>query len=146
MSNTSLSPATVYSASSEYGSRWAAQNAHLDYFGEFCGWSAAGADKDYPWLKISLPIPYIVVGVYIMQRCDFLQYPKVVDVRTSNDDETWQDVVIAEDISTRYSSYDGSVSIWFSTTFSSRYWEISIVSYVRHPFMKCDLLGYYSPG
>ena len=146
VANTSLSPESVYNASSDYGTLYSADRARIDYIGNFCSWAAAGADRDYPWLKISLPVPYTVFGVYIMQRCDWEQYPTVVDVRTSNDDETWQDVVIAEDISTRYSSYDnyGSVSIWFSTTFTSRYWKVYIASYVGHPSMRCDLLGSYA--
>ena len=142
VANTSLSPEIVYSASSQHSTAFRPEKARIDYFGGHCSW-AAGGDPN-PWLKISLPSPFAVVGVYIMQRCDWLQYPTVVDVTTSTDDETWQDVVIAEDISTRYNSYDnyGSVSIWFSTRFISRYWKIFIISYVTYPSMRCDLIGH----
>ena len=146
VANTSLSPETVYSASSQYSTAYPPERARIDYIGGYCSWAAATADTQNPWLKISLPIPYAVIGVFIMQRCDYKQYATVVDLRTSTDDATWQDVVIAEDISTRYSSYDnyGSVSIWFSTTFTTRYWKVYIVSYVGYPSIKCDLLGYYA--
>ena len=145
VSNYSL-PDSVFSASSYYGNNdaYKYERARLDdYFDLACGWTANTAN---PWLKISLPASYEVInvlGIYIKQRCDALQYPTVIDVTTSVDDVLWQDVVKAEDIATRYSSYNmqGSVSVWFSRSYKTQYWKIYIVDYIWHPSMKCDLIG-----
>ena len=140
---------SVFTASSirSYGGvPHAPEKARLDnYFNTPCGW-AAGDKITGEWLQIILPETYEVVGVLIKQRCDnTLQYPKIIDVTTSVDDVSWQDVVIGEDIATRYSSYDkqGSVSVWFSRKYTSQYWKIYIVEFERHPSMKCDLIGYF---
>ena len=139
-------PDTVYSASSIFSNdkRFAAKRARLDNYMDFgCCWAAAGS---YPpaWLKISLPGNYEIVGIFIRQRCDDFQYASVVDVTTSADDVLWQDVVVGENIATRYSSYDmqGSVSVWFSRSYTTLYWKIYIVESAAHPSMKCDLIGY----
>ena len=147
VANNSL-PDSVYTASSYHYNRSTAvpARARLDnYFDFACGWIAGHDDDAYPWLQITLPEQYQVIGVYIRQRCDkILQYPKVIDVTTSVDDVLWQDVVKGEDITTRYSSYDmqGSVSVWFSRVYTTRYWKIYSPKYHYHPSMKCDLISY----
>ena len=72
-----------------------------------------------------------------------LQYSIIVNVTTSVDDVSWQDVVIGEDIATSYSSYDmqGSVSVWFSRQYTARHWKIYIVELIGHPSRKCDLIS-----
>ena len=140
-------PDNVYSASSFHNNHesFAARRARLDNYMDYgCCW-AAGSNADIrPWLKISLPGDYEVVGIYIRQRCDYLQYPTIVDVTTSVDDVSWQDVVVGEDIAARYSSYDtqGFVTVWFSRSYTTRYWKIYIVQFIDYPAMKSDLIGY----
>ena len=146
VANNSL-PDSVFTASSYFRlwSSHAPERARIDnYFGNACAWAADNNDRDYPWLKISLPNQYQVIGVYIKQRCDHLQYPTVIDVTTSVDDVLWQDVVRGEDIATRYSSYDkqGSVRVWFSRSYTTRYWKVYIPERHVHPSLKCDLLSY----
>ena len=138
-------PDTVYSASSELNDLHAARRARIDnYFDSFCCWGSLDTDT-YPWLKISLPNQYIVTGVYIKRRCDaYTEYPTVVDVMTSVDDETWQDVVVRENIGSRYSSDDpeGFVNIWFSKKYTTRFWKIYLFQVFVLPRMKCDLYGH----
>ena len=149
VANNSL-PDSVFTASSYFRlqSNHAPARARLDdYFDQACAWAAGLDDKVHPWLKITLPDQYNVLGVYIKQRCDHgLQYPTVIDVTTSVDDVLWQDVVRGEVIATRYSSYDmqGSVSVWFPRSYKTRYWKIYISEYYSYPLMKCDLLSYVS--
>ena len=137
---------SVFTASSY----WANDAQHLpkraridNYFDPSCAWAGDFRIDAIPWLKITLPAEFEVVGVYIKQRCDMNQYPTKVDVTTSVDDVLWQDVVIGENIATRYSSYDmqGSVSVWFSRSYTTRYWKICIVEFIIVSSMKCDLIG-----
>ena len=144
--NNSL-PDSVFTASSYWrNNRHTPERARIDnYFTGACAWAARYKVFDFgPWLKITLPGQYEVINVYIRQRCDSVQYPTIVNVTTSVNDVYWQDVVIEEYIATRYSSYDkqGSVSVWFPRSYTTRYWKIYIVEYVGHPSMKCDLIGY----
>ena len=146
VANNSL-PDSVITASSYWHDdiRHSPERARIDnYFNLACAWAADSRFDFAPWIQISLPGQYEVIGVYIRQRCDYVQYPTVVNVTTSVDDVLWQDVVIEEDIATRYSDYDkeGSISIWFHRSYTTRYWKIYIVEYVGHPSMKCDLIGY----
>ena len=146
VANNSL-PDTVITASSYWHNniRHTPERARIDnYFTLACAWAADSRFDFAPWLKITLPDQYEVIGVYIRQRCDHVQYPTVVNVNTSVDDVWWQDVVINEDIATRYTDYytQGSVSLWFPRSYTTRYWKIYIVEYVGHPSMKCDLIGY----
>ena len=147
VANNSL-PDSVFTASSYWANNTAhsPKRARIDnYFTSACAWAAAYKKYDFaPWLKITLPGEFEVIGVYIRQRCDIVQYPTVIDVTTSVDDVLWQDVVIEEDIATRYTDYDtqGSVSLWFPRSYTTRYWKIYIIEYNRHPSMKCDLIGY----
>ena len=142
-------PDSVFTASSYWHNTdgHSPKRARIDnYFdGGACAWAVYREIDTARWLKIALPDQYEVIGVYIRQRCDYLlQYPTVIDVTTSVDDVLWQDVVIGEDIATRYSSYDkqGSVSVWFAKSYTARYWKIYIVEFLIHPSMKCDLIGY----
>ena len=149
VANNSL-PDSVFTASSHHVSSlrqswFIPKRARIDnYFDLACAWASGKNDRDYPWLKISLPDRYQVIGVYIKQRCDYLQYPTVIDVTTSVDDVLWQDVVRGEDIATRYSSYDkqGSVRVWFSRSYTTRYWKVYIPESHVYPSLKCDLLSY----
>ena len=146
VANNSL-PDSVFTALSYYGrqSDHAPERARIDtYFGPACAWASGG--YNYPWLQISLPDRYQVIGVYIKQRCDHLQYPTVIDVTTSVDDVLWQDVVRGENITSRYSSYDkqGSVSVWFSREYKTQYWKIYLIEFHGGRSMKCDLLGYFT--
>ena len=146
MANNSL-PDSVFTASSYYNlwSDHAPERARINkYFDPACAWAPAHHDQAYPWLKIALPDQYWVIGVYIKQRYDYPQYPTVIDVTMSVDDVLWQDVVIGENIATRYSSYDnqGSVSVWFPRSYTARYWKIYIAERINYSRMKCDLLSY----
>ena len=138
-------PDSVFSASAVWNNAIDTHGPHrarLDNYTTYgCGWTGA---RSNPWLKITLPDQYKVMGIYIKQRCDHLQYPTVIDVITSVDDVLWQDVVKGENITSRYSSYDleGSVSVWFSKAYTTRYWKIYIVEFEWHPAMKCDLIGH----
>ena len=140
---------SVFTASSHYKNKddTTAKRARIDnYFSRACAWLAQDTSIDSaPWLQVTLPVQFEVIGVYIKQRCDSksLQYPTVIDVATSVDDKSWQAVVKGENIATRYSSYDkqGSVSVWFSRSYTTRYWKINIVEFHNHPSMKCDLIG-----
>ena len=140
---------SVFTASSHYNNKYdtPAKRARIDnYFSRACAWLAQDTSIDSaPWLQITLPVQFEVIGVYIKQRCDSnrLQYPTVIDVTTSVDDTSWQAVVKGENIATRYSSYDkqGSVSVWFSRSYTTRYWKINIVEFHDYPAMKCDLIG-----
>ena len=145
VSNNTLTD-SVFTASSVYSTIYAPERARLDnYFNIPCCWSSAPKAPG-EWVKISLPEEFEVIGVFIKQRCDErkIQYPTVIDVTTSVDDVSWQDVVIGEDIATRYSSYDkqGVVSVLFPRSYTTRYWKIEIVEFITHPSMKCDLIGY----
>ena len=144
VANNSL-PDSVFTASSYYAllSNHAPERARIDdYFDPACAWGANHQPNS--WLQISLPDQYQVIGVYIKQRCDYSQYPTVIDVTTSMDDVLWQDVIKGEDIATSYSSYDkqGSVSVWFSRPYTTRYWKIYLAETHGGPAMKCDLLSY----
>ena len=140
-------PDSVFTASSHWwNNQYHSPNrARIDnYFDGACAWVANTLIETGPfWLQISLPGLYDVIGVYIRQRCDIDNYPTVIDVTTSVDDVLWQDVVRGEDIANRYSSYDmqGSVNVWFSRKYTSRYWKIYIVDYIVRPSMKCELIG-----
>ena len=141
-------PDSVFTGSSYWGNGngHSPKPARIDsYFTSACAWAAAYKTFDFaPWLQITLPGQYEVIGVYIRQKCDMVQYPTVVNVTMSVDDVLWQDVVIGEHIATRYSDYytQGSVSLWFPRSYATRYWKIYILEYVGHPSMKCDLIGY----
>ena len=117
-----------------------------NYFDRCCGWAANRYQSHrLEWFKISLLDQYRVIGVHIRRRCEsFRQYSTVVDVTTSVDDVLWKDVVKAEDIATRYSFDDkqGSVSVWFSRSYTTQHWKIYIVDYRSAPAMKCDLIGH----
>ena len=140
-------PDSVFTASSywQYVDRTSPKRARIDnYFDVACCWASDAPYDTAPWLKISLPGHYEVMGVHIRQRCDYVpQYPTIVDVSTSMDDVSWQGVLMGEDIATRYSSYDGdgTVNVWFSRKYTTRYWKIDIVASHSHSSMKCDLIG-----
>ena len=138
-------PDNVLKASSELHTGTVAKRARIDTYNDGpCCWVGALTNPP-PWLQISLPSVYSIVGVYIKQRCDYqLQYAKVITVTSSHDDITWKDVLVQEDISARYSSYDkqGSVSVHFTNTYTQRFWRIHIIAYHIYPSMKCDLIGY----
>ena len=72
-----------------------------------------------------------------------LQYPIIVNVTTSVDDVLRQDMVIEEDIATRYSSYDrqGSGNVWFLRACTTRYWTTCVVEFVGHASLKYDVIG-----
>ena len=146
VANNNLSD-SVFTTSSYYKLQRndAPERAGIDsYFDRACGWGAGLNDQDYLWLINALPDQYWVIGVYIKQRCDYPQYPTVIDVTKSVDDVLWQYVVIGENIATRYSSYDkqGSVSVWFPRSYTARYWKIYISETINGVVMNCDLLSY----
>ena len=113
------SPNSVYNPSSVHDSMHVAIRARIDnYLDRPCTRIANGNDP-YPWLQISLPNEYTIIGVYIKRRCDGLvHYPTVVDVMTSEDDVIWQEVVARENTAKRYSCNDGHgfVNMLFSPT------------------------------
>ena len=142
---------SVFSASSQLGEdrSYGPFKARLDnYIGPECCWAAAPDDPETPWLQISLPGQYTVIGVHIRQRCRTypLEYPTVVSVSRSDGDGQWQEVLIQENIASRYSSYDskakGVANVWFSQKYTTLYWKIYIIQYEEMAAMKCDLIGY----
>ena len=61
---------SVYSASSIYSSEHEAYRAHIDFTAaDICSWAARSGQSNN-WLQITLPSWYVIVGVYIKQRCD----------------------------------------------------------------------------
>ena len=138
-------PDSLFSASSYNGLFHepfrARYNAH---FGFSCSWRSAFDDQLAPWLQISLPEnpAYLVRGVVIKERCDwpFWGRPDVINITTSSDDVTWQDVLLEHDIADSYANSE--TSVWFDSASTNRYWKIHIVEYNGEPSMKCDLIGY----
>ena len=135
---------SVYSASSIYNSDHDASRAHIDFTGSACSWSANYRLSNH-WLQITLPTWYVIVGVYIKQRCDHPyrnQVPTRIKVARSEDGVVWMDVL--ENVSCSIYSADGqgSATFWFSREYTERYWRVYILAYSVSPSVKCDLVGY----
>ena len=140
-------PDSVYTASSIYSvkNNHGPQRARIDnYITSPCGWAANSADKNNPWLAITLPTEYSVKGMIIKKRCDTSytnQWVTMVTVSTSHDDVTYQDVVVREDLSAGYDA-DLTAYIVFTQVYTTRFWVIHVNDYNDYPAMKCDLLGF----
>ena len=137
ISNDQLSPSPVYSASSHFSGNFQPTRASIDTTG--CGWAAK---YDPSWLQMTLPTEYVVVGVYIKQRCDIWQYPTRVKITKSADGASWQTVIESENLS--YDSYDkqGYCSAWFAQAYGDRFWSIHVIAAYLHAAMRADLIGY----
>ena len=142
-------PNNVYNASSTRDGLTGPERARIDkYLYQVCMWTGLMEDSIPPYLQINLPTEYHVVGIYIAQRCDIqwgLHYATMIDVTASADGGTWEEVLGREDISTRYSSYDGqgSVSVWYNRVYIMRYWRLYILKASKAQYgAKCDLIGY----
>ena len=140
-------PDSVYTASSYYQNDAAKgpYRARIDkYFNSCCGWAAGNADTTNPWLAITLPTGYSVRGMKIKKRCDApytSHYITMVTVSTSDDDVTYQDVVVREDLSAGYDA-DLTAYIVFTQDYTTRFWVIHVNAYNSYPAMKCDLFGF----
>ena len=134
-------PEGVYSATSYYTSFYP-HKASIDSYltvGEKCGW-AAGVGHNDPWLAITLPTQYMIIGVLIKKRCDAAQYATEVDIKTSPDDSTWQDVSNNVDLNVLYDA-NMAAYVWFTEIYTTRFWKVYITGYYDHPTMKCDVMG-----
>ena len=140
-------PDSVYTASSIHSveNYHGPQRARIDnYITSPCGWVPSAADKNNPWLAITLPTEYSVKGMMIKKRCDTShknQWVTMVTVSTSHDDVTYQDVVVREDLSAGYDA-DITAYIVFTQVYTTRFWVIHVNDYNVYPAMKCDLLGF----
>ena len=145
-------PDSVFSASSYFGGLHEPYRARIDnYFDFACSWVAGDSDAER-WLQISLTEDYLVRGIFLKQRCDFLfadRWPTMISVTSSSDEVVWRDVITNHDVSSSYSSYDGQggATVWFQDADTNHYWKIYLVQYKVAPSMKCDLIGYQkNPG
>ena len=135
---------SVYSASSIYGIGHEAYRAHIDFTGSVCSW-AANQHLSNHWLQITLPIRFVIVGVFIKQRCDSgnsHQVPTRIKVARSDDGVIWMDVLENVPCSIYSADGQGSATFWFNREYTERYWRVYILAYSGHPSMKCDLMGY----
>ena len=140
-------PDSIFSASSYWAVLHEPYRARIDnYFAFACSWVASDSDAE-PWLQISLTEDYLVRGIFLKQRCDFLftdRWPTMITVTSSSDEVVWQDVITDLDVSTSYSSYDGhgETTVWFQDADINHHWKIYLVEYKIAATMKCDLIGY----
>ena len=137
-------PGSVFSASSIYGSGHEAYRADIDFTGRACSWAANHRLSNH-WLQITLPTKYVIVGVFIKQRCDsphHHQVPTRIRVARSEDGVVWVDVLENVPCSIYSADGKGSATFWFSREYRDRYWRVYILAYSVHPSMKCDLVGY----
>ena len=136
---------SVYSASSIYNSDHEAYRAHIDFTAaDICSWAARSGQSNN-WLQITLPSWYVIVGVYIKQRCDAAnrhQVPTRIKVTRSEDGVVWMDVLENVPCSIYSADGQGSATFWFSQEYTQRYWRVYILAHSGHPSMKCDLVGY----
>ena len=135
-------PDTVFTAST-YLSGFDPFRARIDAYDSnptTCAWCPAYDDLER-WLEIALPDTYVIKGCVLDKMCDSLRYVTEVTVTTSDDDNTWRDVIVEEDISTRYDS-DDFAYIWFPTSHTSPYWRIYMVTgNMQGLRTKADLIG-----
>ena len=134
-------PDSVYTASTSRNSQLLPYRAHIDDYltGSACGW-VPRADDIEKWLGITLPKQYAIKGC-VITRCGGNPHATIVTVTTSDDDLIWRNVTVGENISVMYNS-DDAAFIWFSTSYTSRYWKILIVSQTSgDPRVKADLIG-----
>ena len=77
-------PDDVFNASSIYNRISGPERARIDtYFDRVCMWQGRMVVSIPPYLQITLPTVYHVVGIYIAQRCDTgygLHYAKLINV------------------------------------------------------------------
>ena len=104
-------PGSVFSASSQYDDH-EAYRANLNEGGAPCSW--VGNDQS-PWLQMTLPTQYVIVGTVIKPRCDSCckqHYVTRVKIATSVDGVSWETVIESEDVI--YDVYDGfgKYSVW----------------------------------
>ena len=135
-------PVSVFSASSSLDGH-ESNFAHLNFNGHRpCAWVGSGST---PWLQMTLPTEYVVVGALIQQRCDspyHTQYATRVKVTTSVDGVNWQTIIESEDVVYDVYSGPGKYSVWFPRSYINRYWRIHVLNYNIHPSVRADLIGY----
>ena len=130
-------PDSVYTASTSYTGDYLPYKARLT---NACAWVYHSTDPD-KWLGITLPKQYLIKGCVISRMCS-ARYVTMVTVSTSDDDVIWRDVIVGEDLSTLYDSYDAA-HIWFDESYTSLSWKISMLSSsVGLPRVKADLIGH----
>ena len=133
-------PDSVFSASSWHGGHDAYKaNLNVD---ASCSW--VGNDQS-PWLQMTLPSQYVVVGTVIKPRCDRCcrqHYVTRVKISTSVDGVNWETVIESEDVIHDVYNGFGKCSVWFPRSYTNRYWRIHVLSFQNHSSMKSDLIGY----
>ena len=134
-------PVSVFSASSSLGGH-ESNFAHLNYNDRPCAWVGS---ESKPWLQMTLPTQYVVVGALIQQRCDSPynnQYATRVKVTTSVDGVNWQTIIESEDVIYDVYHGPGKYSLWFPRAYTNRYWRIQVLNYSQYPSVRADLIGY----
>ena len=135
-------PSSVYTASVTLGGH-ETYRAHFDFSGSGSyAWVGGGST---PWLQMTLPTQYVVVGTIIKQRCDSCcrnQYATRVKITTSVNGVSWETVTESEDVIYDVYNGPGKYSMWLPRASTNRYWRIQALLYSHHPSMKADLIGY----
>ena len=128
--------------SSVYSLDLVEEKVRLEYDGEYCAWLKDVNDVA-PWVKFDLLQSRVATGVKIGKRCDDKndeQYVTSFHLSTSSDDVTWS--VIFADVDVE-DLYDGDIATWwFDNEISARYWRIEPVTWVSHPALQADIIGY----
>ena len=126
--------------SSVFGSglRFTKETIRFTYNGTDCAWIKAVTDSS-PWVKFDFLQSLVAVGVKMGKRCDHtIQYVTSLHVSISADDVTWS--YIGTEVQ---AVYEGNLfTWWFDRDVSSRYWRIEPVTYMGHPAMQVNFIGY----
>ena len=138
----------VFNASSIENRQSGPERARIDkYFDRVCVWQGDMVDFIPLYLQITFPTVYHVVGIYIAQRCDMamgLHYATLINVTSPVDGSTWEEVLGLEDISIRYSLYDGQgfLSVRFNRAYTMRYRRLHVLDSRGQRGAQCGLIGY----
>ena len=128
--------------SSAWNSDHEEDKVRLEYNGEYCAWLKASNDVA-PWVKFDLLQSRVATGVKMGKRCDDAygeQYVTSFHFSTSADDVIWS--VIFADVNVE-ALYDGDIATWwFDNEISARYWKIEPITWMSHPSMQADIIGY----
>ena len=135
-------PDSVFSASSEWKTAYGSHLLRFDLSVK-CGWISSGGDSN-PWISITLPGDYVVLGVLIVKGCDEpeqVSYVRSISMLAAG--TNWMDVVSDVDISDMYSAGDkGSVTILFPQPYTNTHWRMGVNGPASYAQMQCDLVGF----
>ena len=135
-------PNSVFYASCIQSASYPAYKARVDAYWEEIACAYVAPVATDPYLKITLPTPYKINGVFFLRRCDLASYATVISVTTSllDAEESWDDVVIGEDLSAQF-AFAESAFVSFPQIYTTWYWEIILHdSTYSYPRVKLDLL------